>query len=113
MAWFDWNSVTFYDTSPLYGDQTEETFNKMVYNIRSIENLTGKKRCAFIETRMKPTEDWLERNDFPPLENPYIKQIIDLIKNSDFSFKGMTDKDGIGVVMTAKEKYIFNKMTIY
>ena len=109
MGWFDWNNVTFYETSPLYGDQTEETFNKMIYNIRSIENLTGKKRCAFIETRMKPTEDWLERNDLPPMENPHINKIIELIIHSDFSFKGMTDKDGIGVVMTSKKKYIFNK----
>ena len=62
-----------------------------------------------IETKMKPPESKLEEMDLPPKENPYIKNDIKMIKESDFSFDGMNDFDGITAVLTAKEKYICNK----
>ena len=110
MGWFKRDHVHFFEQEgSVYGDQTEEYFGHMISRIMRIEKASGRKRCVMIETKMKPPESKLEEMDLPPKENPYIKNDIKMIKESDFSFDGMNDFDGITAVLTAKEKYICNK----
>jgi len=110
MGWMRPENVHYFEQEgSVYGDQTDEFFGKMIFRIMRIEKASRRKRCAMIETRMKPRESKLEEMDLPPNENPHIKNDLQRIKESDFSFDGMNDSDGITAVMTAKEKYICNK----